>query len=142
MRDDLVRAVLGCGIDDLSLLDDARADIFKIVKKIRDEGREVNLSSILEEVFKEGIFQMGEEVTEDKEWLEDLERSGIISEFGIEKLQAIRKHNLNPQQDFEYHINYLDTHLNIDSGKREVYEEYFEQQMKALSDYTGFSIEG
>lgn len=142
MRNDLVRAVLDCGIDDLNLLDDAGADMFEIVKMIKDEGKEVNLSSIIEEVFKEGIFRMGEALKEDKKWLEDLERSGDISASGYEKLQAIQQNNLNPEQDFSYYINFLDTHLNIDSRKREVYEKYFEQQMDDLSEYTGFNIEG
>lgn len=142
MRNDLIRAVLDCGVDDLSLLDDAGADMFKTVQRMRDEGLEINLSGIIEEVFKEGIFQMSEKVKEEKKWLESLERSGDITAYGYKKLQAIRQHSLNPQTDFSYYLNFLDTHLSIDSGKREVYEEYFEQEMEDLSEYTGFDIEG
>lgn len=39
-------------------------------------------------------------------------------------------------------MNCLDTHLNCDSSKKEVYEEMFEQEMQDLMDYTGFNIEG
>ncbi len=142
MRNDLVRAVLDYGVEDLSLLDDAGADMFETVRRIKDEGQEVNLSSIIEEVFKEGIFRMKEAFKEEKKRLESLEQSGDISEYEYEKLQAIRQHNLDPRTDFSYYINFLDTHLNINSGKREVYEEYFEQEMEDLSEYTGFNIEG
>ena len=38
MRNDLIRAILNCGIDDLSILDDSEADMFKIVEKMRFEG--------------------------------------------------------------------------------------------------------
>lgn len=142
MRNDLIRAVFNCGIDDLSLLDDAGADMFETVKRIRDEGREVDMSSILEEVFEEGIFRMREKLKEEKEQMESLERSRDITEYEYGKLQAIRQHNLDPQTDFSYYINFLDTHLNVDSGKRKVYDEYFEQEMQDLSEYTGFNIEG
>lgn len=142
MRNDLARAILNCGADDLSLLDDAGADMFETVQRMRDEGLEISLNGIIEEVFKEGIFRMREKLKEEKEWLESLERSEDITEYGYEKLQAIRKHNLDPQTDFSYYINFLDTHLNVDSGKRKVYDEYFEKEMEDLSEYTGFDIEG
>lgn len=142
MRNDLARAVLDCGVDDLSLLDDAGADMFETVQRMRNEGLEISLSGIIQEIFKEGIFRMSEKVKEEKEWLESLERSGDITAYGCGKLQAIRQHRLEPQTDFSYYINFLDTHLSVDSGKRKVYDEYFEQEMEDLSEYTGFDIEG
>ena len=44
MRNDLIRAVLDCGTDDLNLLDDAGADMFKIVEQMRFEGQEITLN--------------------------------------------------------------------------------------------------
>ena len=41
--------------------------------------------------------------------------------------------------DFTYYLNCLDTHLNCDSRKKEIYEEMFEQEMQNLMDYTGFN---
>lgn len=38
MRNDLIRAILNCGIDDLSILDDSEADMFKIIEQMRFEG--------------------------------------------------------------------------------------------------------
>ena len=56
-----------------------------------------------------------------------------IAPAGYEQLGAIRQHDLNPQSDFTYYVNCLDTHLHCDSSKKKVYEEMFEQEMQDLS---------
>lgn len=142
MRNDLIRAVLDCGVDDLNMLDDSEADLFKTVERMRFEGLEITLNGIMAEIFREGIFRMSEAVKEVRESLESEERDGTLTEAGYERLEAIRKHDLSPQRDFTYYVNCLDTHLNCDSSKKEVYEEIFEQEMQDLMDYTGFDIEG
>lgn len=141
MRNDLIRAVLDCGVDDLSLLDDSAADMFKIVEQMRFEGLELTLNGIMEEIFKEGIFRMNEAVKSIKKRLELEEYEGTLTEAGYEQLEAIRLHNLKPQNDFTYYLNCLDTHLNCDSRKKEIYEEMFEQEVQDLMDYTGFDVE-
>lgn len=142
MRSDLIRAVLDCGVDDLNMLDDAEADLFEVVKMMRFEGLEITLNGIMVKIFQEGIFQMEEAVKETLKRLECEEEAGILTEAGYEQLEAIRQHNLSPQSDFTYYVNCLDTHLNCDGSKKEVYEEMFEQEMQDLMDYTGFNIEG
>ena len=54
MRNDLIRAVLDCGVDDLSMLDDSGADMFKVVEQMRFEGLEITLNGIMAEIFKIG----------------------------------------------------------------------------------------
>lgn len=142
MKNDLIRAVLDCGVDDLNMLDDSEADLFKIVERMRFEGLEITLNGIMAEIFREGIFRMGEAVKEVRERLEAEESEGTLTEAGYEQLEAIRQHDLSPQNDFTYYVNCLYTHLNCDSSKKEVYEEMFEQEMQDLMDYTGFDIEG
>ena len=142
MRNDLIRAVLTCGVDDLSMLDDSGADLFKVVERMRFEGLEITLNGIMAEIFREGIFRMGEAVKEAKERLVSEERKGILTEAGYEQLEAIRLHDLSPQNDFTYYVNCLDTHLHCDSNKKKVYEEMFEQEIQDLIEYTGFDIEG
>lgn len=142
MRNDLIRAILNCGVDDLSMLDDSEADMFKIVEQMRFEGLELTLNGIMEEIFKEGIFRMNEAVKSEKKRLETEEYEGTLTEAGYERLVAIRQHKLSPQKDFTYYVNCLDTHLSCNSNKKEIYEEIFEQEMQALMDYTGFNIEG
>lgn len=142
MRNDLIRAVLDCGVDDLSMLDDTGADLFKVVERMRFEGLEITLNGIMEKIFMEGISRMDEAVKEARKKLEREEEVELLTEAGYEQLEAIRQHNLSPQSDFTYYVNCLDTHLNCDSSKKEVYEEMFEQEMQDLTDYTGFDIEG
>ncbi len=142
MRNDLIRAVLDCGVDDLSMLDDSEADLFKTVERMRFEGLEITMNGIMAEIFREGISRMSEAVKEARERLESEEREGILTEAGYEQLEAIRQHELSPQSNFTYYVNCLDTHLSCDSSKKEIYEGMFEQELQDLSDYTGFDIEG
>lgn len=85
---------------------------------------------------------MDEAVKAEKKRLETEEYEGTLTEAGYEQLEAIRLHNLSPQNDFTYYVNCLDTHLSCDGSKKEIYEEIFEQEMQDLMDYTGFNIEG
>ena len=142
MRNDLFRAILGCGTDDLNLLDDSGADLFKVVERMRFEGVEITLNGIMAEIFREGIFRMDEAVKEVQKRLKNEEEAGTLTEAGYEQLKAIRQNNLSPQSDFTYYVNCRDTHLNCDGSKKEIYEEMFEQEMQDLMDYTGFDIEG
>ena len=142
MRNDLIRAILDCGVDDLDMLDDSKADLFKVVERMRFEGMEITLNGIMEEIFQEGISRIDEAVKETQKRLEREEDAGILTEAGYEQLSAIRQYNLSPKNDFTYYVNCLDTHLNCSSVKKEVYEEMFEQEMQDLMDYTGVDIEG
>ena len=77
MRNDLIRAILDCGVNDLSMLDDAEADLFEIIGRMRDEGLELTLNGIMAEVFREGIFRLSEAVKEKIKDLEAEEQEGV-----------------------------------------------------------------
>lgn len=79
MRNDLIRAILNCGVDDLSILDDSEADMFKIIEQMRFEGLELSLNGIMTEIFKEGIFRMDEAVKSEKKRLETEEHEGTLT---------------------------------------------------------------
>ena len=55
MRNDLIRAILDCGVEDLSMLDNAGADMFETIDRMKEEG----------------IFRLGETV---KAFRADLEK--------------------------------------------------------------------
>lgn len=76
MRNDLIRAVLDCGVGDLSLLDNSEADMFKVVDRMRFEGLEITLNGIMEESFREGISRMDEAVKAVRKRLEAEEHEG------------------------------------------------------------------
>ena len=141
MRNDLIRAILDCGVDDLNMLDDAGADMFETIDRIKEEGLEISLNGIMGEIFKEGIFRLGEAVKALRADLENEEQQGEMTEASYEQLKKLRDFNINPEQDFGYYLNCLDTYLYCDSSKQEVYEEMFEQQLQDLVDYTGFGIQ-
>lgn len=146
MRNDLIRAILDCGVDDLNMLDDSEANMFEIVGRMRLEGLDLTLNGIMAEIFREGIFRLGEEIKEARNNLEQKEQCGTLTEADYEKLQKIREYNLKPSADFGYYVNCLDTNLYFypqtdKEKKREVYEELFEQELQDMMDYTGFDIQ-
>ena len=146
MRNDLIRAIFDCGADDLNMLDDSEANMFEIVDRMRLEGLDLTLNGIMAEIFREGIFRLGEAVKEVRDNLEQEERNGTLTEADYDKLQKIREYNLDPSTDFGYYVNCLDTHLYFypqtdKEKKREVYEELFEQELQDMMDYTGFDIQ-
>lgn len=150
MRNDLIRAILDCGADDLNMLDDAGADMFKVVERMRFEGMELTLNGIMAEVFREGIFRLSEAVKETRKSLEREEQHGILTETDYDRLQKLREYNINPSDDFGYYVNCLDTHLYFNpqsdrdsmytEEKKAVYKEIFEQELQDMVDYTGFDI--
>lgn len=141
MRMDLVRAVLDCGNDDLDLLDDAGADIYKMVQRMREKGLDISLHSIIGEVFREGIFRFCEAVESQRKALESQEKSGEITEAEYERLRKLKDYRINPEEDFEFYLNFQDTHLFAPADKQVVYEELFERELHDLEGYTGFDIE-
>lgn len=141
MRNDLLRAVLDCGNDDLDLLDDAGADMYEIVEHIKENGIEITLTSLMEEVFRDGIQRLGEVVKEYWQTLESQEKSGKMTEIEYEQLRKLRDYDINPEEDFGFYVNFQDTHLYVMEDKRKVYDEIFEQELRDLENYTGFDIE-
>lgn len=146
MRNDLIQAILDCGVDDLSMLDDAEADLFEIVGRMRGEGLELTLNGIMAEVFREGIFRLSEAVKEKMKDLETEEQEGALTKEAYEQLQKLRECGLNPFEDFKYYVNCLDTHLyfNPQPNKEEkikIYGEIFGQKLHDVEDYTGFDIQ-
>lgn len=140
MRNDLIRAVLDCGVDDLNMLDEAEADLYEIVDRMREDGTAISLNAIMGEIFREGIRRLSEAVKAMRTDLENEEANGEMTEASYEQLEKLRMYEINPAEDFDYYLNYQDTHLHGDGSKQEVYEAMFEQELQDLVDYTGFDI--
>lgn len=141
MRIDLMRAVLECGSADLDLLDGAGADMYDLVGQLRNDGLEVTMENLLLTIFTNGIAAMAIEVNRERDRLEVESAKDSLADGEREKLETIRKFDLDPDRDFHYYINSLDTHLYCYRVKREVYEKYFADELDDLFDYTGFEIE-
>jgi len=145
MRNDLIRAILDCGIDDLSMLDDAEADMFEIVDKMKSKGMELSLNNIMTEVIKEGIHRLGQAVKELRADLKKEKKAGQMSDESADQWEKLNRYRLNPEEDFRYYVNCLDTNLYFytdnKAEKQEIYKELFAEELKALVDYTGFDIQ-
>lgn len=141
MRNDLIRAILECGVDDLSLLHEAEADMFEIIGQMKADGMTISLNAIMGEIFKEGIRRFDVAVKQRIADLEKTETDGEMTKSDYEQLEKLRTYEINPKADFDTYLNWQDTHLSCDSSKQEIYEELFEQELQELMDYTGFNVE-
>lgn len=140
MNECLINAVLDCGTADLNLLDDAECDFFKIVKEMKEEGIRISMNNIIEEVFKTGKQVIIDAYTGCLNYMENAERAGIITNEGDwEQLRKLR--SIDPREDFSWRINWQDTHFYGDSGKKEIYEALFEEEIAECERLTGYEIE-
>lgn len=138
---ELILEILGCDIDDLKILSDSEADMSKIVADLTRSGSEISLKSVMAEIFDEGISRMDQAVHRIVEELESKEKDNSLSQEDSKMLNAIRENSLDPLADFWYNFNFLDTHLRCNSEVIGVYNEFFDKELKALMDYTGFDVE-
>lgn len=135
----LVNAVFECGTDDLRLLDDAECDMFEVIKTMRAEGIDTSMNNIIEEVFKTGKQVIMDAYDARLLSLESDEEMDMLTEASYEQLQQLRE--LNPDKDFTWYINLQDTNFYGDSGKKEVYEAYFEEELEECVRLTGYDIQ-
>lgn len=68
----------------------------------------------------------------------------LDEKYRIEYGDDIKKHievikHLNPEEDVEFYINYLDTHIWFRENK-EIYELYFTNQVSEIEDKMGFEF--
>lgn len=132
--ENLLMAILKCGSDDLSLLENSNADFEEIVEYLKDNGVDVNLQSIVTEMYENAKNDFFEKVNQRIENLKT--ESNLTKE---EKLELDDISNLS-EDDFSFYFNCLDTHMSI-INNLEIYEKYFEEKIDAFEDYTGFNLE-
>lgn len=139
MNSEVVRAVLDCGVDDLNLLDGAEINIFEVVKEMRFEGIDTTMRNIIQAVFERGRQVIADRYDAMMLNLLNDEELGMLTEGTYEQLQELK--GLDPENDFSFWINLQDTHFNGDSSKQEIYEKYFEEELEACMNLTGYDIE-
>ena len=74
---DLLAAVLDCGMNDLVLVEDVQYGFEEIVDRLRVEGIEITLKNIMHEVFVRGQEELAEAVStaiaDRREWQDNIE---------------------------------------------------------------------
>ena len=128
--------LLHCGVDDLSLLDDIEYDLDDMIDEMVED-QFLSLDNLLRLVFEEAKREFADAVNQ--------MRDEVIEEYEAEfeegdsrdEIETIRK--LDPIQDFDYYINYLDTHIYLSNYG--LYNRYFGTSVELIEQRTGFNVE-
>ena len=134
--EELLMAILGCGISDLDLVKDSKADFEEIVKYLKDNEIDVDLGSIVSTMYdiaKNKFFQVVDERVEDL-------NSRDEDDLDDEEKEELEEINTLSEDDFSFYFNYIDTHMSIVKNS-DIYEKYFEEEISEFEDYTGFNLE-
>lgn len=133
-RESLLTAILDCGTDDLSLLDDVQYDWADIFKRLEDDTHDLN--SVLREVFQVGYEDIQIAVVNR---ICELESSGTLDGDEADELVLLRE--LNAPKDFDSYHNYLDTHVWC-RNHADTYKKYMTEALEEFEENTGFCIGG
>ena len=136
-KDCILTKILGCGSSDLEILEDINYDLDEIIDELQTEGC-LSFTELIRAVFYKGIDELKDKV---QEYLQDLwnelkEGDDAEIQKSIDEIET-----LNPEEDVEFFINYLDTHIYFNNyEKEEIYHRYFEKEISCIEDKIGFSF--
>ena len=158
-QDEILTTLLKCGTSDLNLLEDIDYDLDDILKGLIENNR-LSLHNIFIEVFIKGAIELQERfnlqeeeirqkindalIEEKKIWLdsekmeEELEENEEYEEL-INDLRLIENEELNPANDLDYYLNYLDTHVYMKNIG--FYRRWMENEVDEIEDNMGFIFE-
>lgn len=134
-RETALCALLDCGSDDLSLLDDFTGDIYEVIQDCKQEfGDDMNINNVVRVIFDIGTQELQSFVDGR---IAELEGREELSEEEDEELDALRQ--CEPYEDVRSYHNYLDTSVWIDEHA-EIYAKYVRPGIEAFEELTGFSF--
>lgn len=128
-QNSVLMAVLECGTDDLSILDDIGYDLGDIVEGLIAGGIRPTLNAITGEVFRRGVEELTQRINDRLCEPEDGDNDEAKAELQI----------LNPKKDINWFCNCLDTHVYFVKNE-EIYREYLPEAIKDIEDNMGFSF--
>lgn len=138
MYEDILMGLLDCGSADLKMLEKCEYDFSDIRDILEEQGMDMSFQNILYaciDKYKSNLYDKIEyrigEIEEEIKVLEnesDWNNGNVSNEFSNkikdlwEEKELLEK--LNPYEDIESFINYLDTHIYITNDNSKVYKEY------------------
>ena len=139
-RDYLLCTLLDCGTADLELLENINYDLDDITGLTDDP---MSLTSIIECVFKQAIEDLHQEIQNyianfhynDDERCDDCNNDCDFCDYP--NLDEIGK--LNPYEDIDYFINYLDTSIWF-TDKEKIYRKYFAEEISDIEHLMGWDF--
>lgn len=147
-----VSVLLDCGTLDLEMIEKCEYDFSDIKDLLKEFDMEITFSNIIycciyqyKVNLQEKIDIMIEETENEIKMLEieSDKKNGHISFEKSEELTLLWKkkeelESLDTSEDIEEYINYLDTHIYLDSSKEEIYEKYLGEEIDKENELLGF----
>ena len=135
-RDDLLMAMLGCGLYDLSLIDDVNYDNCDVLEQCGTTAP--SFRDYIVAAFELGIRDI-EQARDDR--LCELEAITDVRDLDPEEEQEkAALEELSPAADIGWYFNYLDTHVYF-TDNEDVYQTFLPDALDKFCYYTGFEIE-
>ena len=153
-QEEILTNLLDCGTDDLKLLEDIKYDLYDISEYLKEYGS-FNINSIFREVFKEGArdlnyefierkYEIREQILEEMQAAKeeypdyDLEKDEDYQEL-VNDLDLLDNEKLNPIEDLDYYLNYLDTHVYM--KHIDFYRKYMPDVVDTIETNMGWDFE-
>lgn len=139
--DNLLPALLDCGILDISILDDVGYDLGDIAVELQEEGIKVTLNNITDAIFRKGQAELEDALENKISELED-ERDGCeedSEEYDELQEQIDELESCDPEEDVEWFCNCLDTSVWF-SDNEEIYRKYIPEAISNIEDNMGFGF--
>ncbi len=158
-QDEILATLLGCGIGDLNLLDNINYDLDDILEELIEDNS-LSLYNIFTKIFIKGAIELQERfnlraeeikqkindilIKEKEKWINSGEIQGEFEESEkykelINDLRLIENEELNPENDLDYYLNCLDTHVYMKNI--EFYERWMENEIEDIENKMGFNFE-
>lgn len=126
--ENFLTAILGCGADDLSMLENVGYSWEDILSQMDFPDR-YQFNDVIRTVTDLGIIDI-------KDWIEARLQEPDISDDERTALKS-----LNPDADIEAYCNYLATYVSF-KGRANVYRKYCADALEHFRDMTGLVING
>ena len=153
-QEEILTNLLDCGTEDLKLLEDIKYDLYDILEYLKEYGS-VNINSIFREVFDKGAIDLNyafierkdeirEQILEEMQTAKeeypdyDLEKDEDYQEL-VNDLDLLDNEKLNPIEDLDYYLNYLDTHVYMEHI--DFYRRYMSDVVDTIETNMGWEFE-
>lgn len=156
MQECILTRILNCGSADLCLLENINYDLDNILDDLM-ENNDLSLNSIIREVFRMGARDLQEEFEMQKDEIREMilealneEKEECVNsgEMTIEEdeeyielindLNLLENEDLNPEEDLDYFLNYLDTHVFMKNI--EFYRRWMEKEVDNIEHKMGWNF--
>lgn len=144
-KDEILMELLECGILDLNMLDDCEYDFYDVLEECHSFTSEPKFCDILYGaicIYQRNIQnKIDDRISELNDLMEEFDDNGEADteEFADYEEEQRALESLNPNEDIEHFINFIDTSIYIrDEQKKVIYSKYLSDAINEENQEIGF----